>query len=749
MMITDPRINSLAAIAILHLLVMGIVLKSRGFRERGARYLVSTIWVFLLLSLGQIISRLGWFASLPEDALARVPLYASLIQALLIVQLTRVFLQLEQSGRRWWIPRVCGMVAVIALHENLPALPEALWINNRLGILRQGLSFSTLVLCWGLFTIESMIVTARAYDRIRQPLHRNRIRYWILTLSLAIASAVLFFARRDAWGSGFGLLSTLGAAVALFTHHLPDTGQMARRTVSYLTITLLGVVIYAAGFWAVHDTLQAAPNYSPLVIGAVVALILAVAVPPLLRWAQRLADRIITRTIHDPSQMLREYSESISNILDLRLLAMVVEGHIGEAMKAQHSALFVVRHEERNGKEAGAKGDGGRFHLRAVIGQREEKPSVVMSGESPVARYLRIERRPLTQYDIDLLPRFREVAAPERAWMASLGIDVFVPIYAKDDWIGLITLGPKISGDRYFSDDLGLLSTLADQTAVALENARLFDDLKIQNTENERLNEELSAANRELASLDQAKSDFINIASHELRTPLSLVVGYSEILNEVIEDGLRSPDSAAHLTEGVHEAVQRLEEIVDTLFIVSQLDTDTLVLHTSEIPVVQIIQAVASKWAEALDERRQTLIIESLVQLPAVVADGRRLGQVFSQLIQNAIKFTPDGGRIRITGRISGREPSPEGRNVEIIVADTGIGIATDDLERVFDKFYRVGDIRLHSTGETKFKGAGPGLGLTIARGIVEAHGGRIWVESLGHDEDACPGSLFHVALPV
>jgi signal transduction histidine kinase len=82
-------------------------------------------------------------------------------------------------------------------------------------------------------------------------------------------------------------------------------------------------------------------------------------------------------------------------------------------------------------------------------------------------------------------------------------------------------------------------------------------------------------------------------------------------------------------------------------------------------------------------------------------------------------------------------------------VADTGIGIPPDDLERIFEKFYRVGDITSHSTGKIKFKGAGPGLGLTIARGIVEAHGGRLWVESPGHDEQICPGSEFHVVLPV
>lgn len=275
--------------------------------------------------------------------------------------------------------------------------------------------------------------------------------------------------------------------------------------------------------------------------------------------------------------------------------------------------------------------------------------------------------------DIDLLPRFRETPPAERAWLADLDMDVYVPIHAKGEWIGLLALGSKISGDLYFDDDLILLSTLADQTAVALENARLFDDLKIRSAEIERLNEELTVANRELARLDQAKSDFIDIASHELRTPLTRVRGFNDILSEMLEDGSLASDIGLQLIQGIKRAVQRLE-------------------------------------------------------------------QVFSNLIQNAIKFTPDGGQIRITGHLLGEGMPFEEQVIEVVVADNGIGIAPDDLERIFEKFYRVGDVILHSTGKTKFKGAGPGLGLTLAQGIVGAHGGRIWAESPGHDEEICPG---------
>jgi signal transduction histidine kinase len=545
--------------------------------------------------------------------------------------------------------------------------------------------------------------------------------------------------------SGFHLLGTLSAAYVVLTYRLPDVRQMARRTVSYLIITLLTVIIYTAGFLVTQYVFQTVPGYSPLLAGAAMALVLAILFDPLLSLVQRLVNRLISGIGYDPSRTLREYSTSISNILDLERLATVAVGLISEAMGIRRGALFVVHYEKGENKEDG----NGYFHLRSVISMGKDLPAGVLSTDSPVAGYLRQERHPLTQYDIDLLPRFQTTPAAERTWLSVLDMDVYVPIYAKGEWIGLLALGPKASGDRYFDDDLILLSTLADQTAVALENARLFDDLKIRTTEIERLNKELAAVNRELARLDQAKSDFIDIASHELRTPLSQVLGYNDILDEMIKGGSLTPDAGLHMTEGVRKAVRRLKEIVNTMFDISKIDTETLVLELFPVSVSQTVSAAVDIWATALKERKQTLTVEGLADLPIIFADRKRLEQAFSHLIQNAIKFTPDGGRIWITGRLMGEEMLLQDQAIEVVVADNGIGIAPDELERVFVKFYRVGSATLHSTGRTKFKGGGPGLGLTIARGIVEAHGGRIWAESPGHDEKTCPGSEFHVVLPM
>jgi signal transduction histidine kinase len=155
-----------------------------------------------------------------------------------------------------------------------------------------------------------------------------------------------------------------------------------------------------------------------------------------------------------------------------------------------------------------------------------------------------------------------------------------------------------------------------------------------------------------------------------------------------------------------------------------------------------VLRFATDDYQAALKERRLLLNLTGIDDLPPIQGDFQRLTQAFSNVIGNCIKYTPDGGQISITGR------AIESSHVEIVIADSGIGINPDDQELIFEKFYRVGSVELHSTGQTKFKGGGPGLGLAIAKGIIQAHGGKIWVESEGHDESRYPGSRFHIVLP-
>jgi signal transduction histidine kinase len=255
--------------------------------------------------------------------------------------------------------------------------------------------------------------------------------------------------------------------------------------------------------------------------------------------------------------------------------------------------------------------------------------------------------------------------------------------------------------------------------------------------------QELERTYHILEQMDRTKTSFIEVSAHELRTPLTLIKGYTQMIQ------LQANGNAElnNLSNGILDGTERLSEIVNSMLDVSKIDNKTLQLVTEKVQISLVIMKVQKTFKAALEERRITMETKGLQDLPTINADPDLLYKLFYHLIMNAIKYTPDGGWVTISGSVTdGYQGSQE---IEIVVSDTGVGIDKEHQELVFEKFYQTGEVNFHSSGKTKFKGGGPGLGLAIARGIVQAHKGRIWVESPGHDEERCPGSRFHVRLPV
>ena len=324
---------------------------------------------------------------------------------------------------------------------------------------------------------------------------------------------------------------------------------------------------------------------------------------------------------------------------------------------------------------------------------------------------------------------------PARSWMG-------VPLIHEDRVNGMLSLAREIYAP-YTEDEITFAATFAGQAMIALENARLYEQISRFNQALEAKvdarTEALQQAYRQLEKMDRAKSDFIEIVSHELRTPLTTMRGYSQML--LTDAGIAANEYHHQLADGIHQGALRLHQIVDSMLDVAKIDNRALKLHLEPVPLKLLLDSIARRFATDLAQREITLSYPDLHALPPIPADADALKKVFYHLVMNAIKYTPDGGSITLTG-------AAQAETVEVVVRDTGIGIAPEMLDLIFTKFYQTGSVALHSSGQTKFKGGGPGLGLAIARGIVEAHGGRIWAESAGHDEAACPGSRFHVVLP-
>jgi len=329
----------------------------------------------------------------------------------------------------------------------------------------------------------------------------------------------------------------------------------------------------------------------------------------------------------------------------------------------------------------------------------------------------------------------------DRSWLG-------IPLYAKNKVIGLLTMS-RAEPDSFNRDEILLADTFAVQASIALDNARLYDketsfNLLLGRMVEQRV-DELNRALTRLEKLDRNKSDFIQVAAHELRTPLTIIKGYMGMLKSA--PPIKQDPTLTLAMDGVLQGTDRLHQVVNSMLDVARLESQVLSPHLETVALGPILRLIQKDYAEDIKARQLTLELDPGVNdIPPIRADSEILQKALDNVVVNAIKFTPDGGSIRISASTVNGE---RGDMCEIRVRDSGIGINDADKEMIFEKLYQVGKVELHSSGKTKFKGGGPGLGLAIAAGIVKAHQGRIWCESPGYDEEKLPGSTFIIQIPL
>jgi signal transduction histidine kinase len=259
----------------------------------------------------------------------------------------------------------------------------------------------------------------------------------------------------------------------------------------------------------------------------------------------------------------------------------------------------------------------------------------------------------------------------------------------------------------------------------------------------ERKFDELKVAYDRLKHFEEAKSNFISVASHELRTPLTVIHSYTQMLQML--PSISGDETAKELLAGVSRGVARLQEIMNDMVSVIRVELADKNLKFGPVSVRSVIRGVETEQLAALKDRKLELTTEVPSDLPMISGDAKQLHSALSRIVGNAVKYTPDEGHVTVVCRLL-----KEGDKsfVEIVVTDTGVGIAIEKQKLIFEKFGTAEDVALHSTSKTQFMGGGAGLGLTIAKGIIEAHEGRIWVESEGFDREKLPGSKFFILLP-
>jgi signal transduction histidine kinase len=627
-------------------------------------------------------------------------------------------------------------VSAISAAEKV-ALGQGGWITAAFSTPDATLSLAAL----GYWLILSTIVlVASVYSFATAHLAEvaNRSMFWLLMAPLVLMGALIGVSgspglREIGWIMQISGL--FGVTYAVLSLRVLDVRRIFRLTfASALTLAITFLVIVGAMLVA-QNIPSEDPNRLILIAGA--AAVATALYVPLRLLSVALVDRVFGAPAEDNTAFVREYSQAIAGVVELPELSDMAISALRFALRVRNAGILLATSENDE-----------TVRLEPMRSSQSDMPEVRgwLPRSSPIYITLFEKRLPLLQYDIEYSRDYADVAPELKSFFKQLRMSAYAPIIMQGQIIGVLAMGAKASDDPFSAQDLELFTTLATQTGVALRNARLVNDLRKARDETEALNRDILVTKERLELLDSVKTDFVTIASHELRTPLTQILGYTDILDTLSQMPMIEPERVGMMTANIRKATERLEALIADMLDVSRLGLDAMDLRFMPTTLDAVIRLSIEPLQESIRQRKLQLTVRGLKGLPEIEADQQRLVQAFKNVVLNAIKYTPDGGRIDITGRLERNGDGDEVIHVEI--KDTGIGIDPRNHELIFEKFFRVGDPGLHSTGATKFMGAGPGLGLTIARGVINGHGGRIWVESPGMDMERLPGTTVHIVLP-
>jgi GAF domain-containing protein/anti-sigma regulatory factor (Ser/Thr protein kinase) len=398
---------------------------------------------------------------------------------------------------------------------------------------------------------------------------------------------------------------------------------------------------------------------------------------------------------------LGEVGRAVSSTLDLKAVLKTIVERAVILSGTDAGSIFYYREQL------------GRFELGETTGLDEEviarlRTLDIAADDTGLGEAI-AKREPLQIPDLTKRPTnaLRAVAIE-----AGLKASLIVPLLSSDGPLGTLVLQRRQPGD-FPETVVSLMQSFADQSAIALENARLF--------------EEIAQKGRELEIASQHKSQFVANMSHELRTPLAAILGYAELMQEGFYEpqGKKSLDALTRIrSNGKH-----LLGLINTVLNIAKIESGQFSLNIAEYAIENMVETVRAATEPLVETKKLSLKTDVAERLPVGLGDEQRLTQVLLNLVGNSIKFT-DTGEVRISATAT------NGR-FTVAVTDTGPGIPPEELKRVFEQFHQI------DNSNTKAKG-GTGLGLAIAKQIVEMHGGRIWVEStLGK------GATFQMELPV
>lgn len=542
---------------------------------------------------------------------------------------------------------------------------------------------------------------------------RQQIKYLLAgvttTFSLIIATSlvpvVLFgYTGLVPFGAAFTLCFSAAVTYSIVRHHLLNIGAVVARSVAF-TMLLITLAFF---MWATviglsyifFDDSRPAIGQQMVYVG--VAVILAFAFQPMRRFFESLTDRVFYRSRYNSREVLSKFSKLLVSELDLGRILKRALAELTGSLHVQYGQLVIFNND--------------RVYRVEHYGQL---PRRLM-----VAPELAKLNQPMLVAD--------ELEGGERKrLMEDHGIRVSMTLRTREEFVGYLLLGDKLSGDIYSKQDIDLLEIIGKELAVAILNAKAYAQIQEFNltlqARVDHATNRLRVANRHLKELDRAKDEFISMASHQLRTPLTTIKGYLSMMLEGDAGKLTKPQE--EFVNYAFTSSERMVNLISDLLNVSRLSAGRFLIQTKPTDMVAMIQDEVRQLASHATSKGIQLIFEPPAEpLPPAEIDDNKTRQVVMNFIDNAIYYTPSG-EVRVVLEQSGDK-------VRLEVRDTGIGVPEKARRKLFSKFFRADNAQITRPD-------GTGLGLYLAKRVVEDQGGTIIFNSVEGK-----GSTFGFELP-
>jgi len=676
------------------------------------------VQAFILYLISMVIWSLGSFL-MHADLSFRAPLFwnrfmtvGASAMPILFYSFVRAFLGIRKQ--KIWLYLGAMLYVLLFVLNLLGYFVKEASVSEGVFYYKMGIAVYFGGMGWFLFVGLATFNLIQSYRRTKDSFCRNRLKYLLIGVLIMAAGVTTNFTKLGRYPLDI-LINTLNALLITYVilrYKLLEISIVVRKGFVYFTLTALIASVYLMMIFVLERVLRGVIGIS--LVAILIAIGIALIFQPLRDYLQRWVDRLFFRERFDYYQALRRFAQRMVAILDLDELINSTMNIVSETMQTDIVSVLLIGKDE--------------FHLKGLLDLEESTVSRLrLRKDNPLVAWLTKHDRILAKDELSIFPEFEGLWGREIEDLEKLKAELFLPLKFKDNLVGIITLGRKRSDQSYSEEDHALLYAMADQAAVAFENARLYEEVRQSLKEKEKLEKELRQEHERLVRTERLRAlgEMAGGVAHDFNNLLTAILGNVQLLSmrigkvdaEEIKDKLRIIETSTLDGAKIVKRIQEFSRVrTDKAFV--QVDIEKIIRDAIEI--------TKPSWRDEAQKRGGTIeVITRLNKLPPVVGGSSELREVLTNIILNAVDAMPEGGKITISTK-------EDEDKVYTSISDTGVGMSERTKRKVFDPFF------------TTKRPRSSGLGMSLSYGIITRYGGDIEI-----DTEKGKGTTFTIELPI